>query len=341
MNAPTTDHAGTSAGEQEAGALDMRVQRIRTLADGIVEIDLRSTAGAALPAYTAGSHIDVEIPVPDAHGHNLVRQYSLAGDPADGSRYLIGVGLDAQSRGGSRYLHETLAEGDILRIGVPRNHFPLEERAEHSVLVAGGIGVTPLVAMARRLSALGRPWVVYLCARTPERAAYLDELKALPGGRVITVFDGVPGGQPIDLPSLFETASADTHFYCCGPTSLMEAFEAQAKSIPTERVHVEWFKPRPPVQHEGADKAFTLKLARRGLELTVPPEKTMLDTLLEAGVDVPHSCCDGVCGTCETRVLAGIPDHRDSVLFGADAQANDRIMVCISRAKSASITLDL
>lgn len=340
MNTTATDIAAMPAGA-EAGILDACVHRIRTLAEGIIEIDLRPVAGMELPQYTAGAHIDVELPVPDVQGRKLVRQYSLAGDPADRSRYLIGVGLDAQSRGGSRYLHETLAEGDTLRISVPRNHFPLDERAGQSVLVAGGIGVTPLVAMARRLSALGKPWELYLCARTPERAAYLEELTALAGGRVITVFDGVPGGRPIDLPRLFEAASDDTHFYCCGPSSLMEAFEVQAKRASPQRVHVEWFKPRTPVPSEGGDKAFTLKLARRGLALTVLPEKTMLDALLEAGVDVPHSCCDGVCGTCETRVLEGIPDHRDSVLFGAEADANDRVIVCVSRAKSDSITLDL
>lgn len=338
MNATTTDMTASSTGAQ-GGSLDACVHRIRTLVDGIIEIELHPTTGSELPAYTAGAHIDVQIPLRD--GDLLVRQYSLAGDPADRGRYLIGVSLDADSRGGSRYLHEMLAEGDTLRIGVPRNHFPLEEDAGQSVLVAGGIGVTPLVAMVRRLSTLGKPWVLYLCARTPERAAYLDELAALPGGRVITAFDGVPGGRPIDLPSLFEAAPADTHFYCCGPSSLMEAFEAQAKQVAAERVHVEWFRPRTLPQPVGEERAFALKLARRGLELTVEPGRSMLDALLEAGVDVPHSCCDGVCGTCETRVLEGIPDHRDSVLFGADAQANDRVIVCVSRAKSESITLDL
>ncbi len=342
MNTTTTEQTAAPAGGQAGGLLEARVHRIRPLADGIIEIDLRPTAGRDLPAFTAGSHIDVELPVASTQGRALVRQYSLAGDPADRSRYLIGVGLDARSRGGSRYLHEALAEGDTLRISAPRNHFPLEEaHAGWSVLVAGGIGVTPLMAMARRLSALGKPWVLYLCARTPERAAYLHELRALPGGRVITVFDGVPGGRPIDLAAVFDAAPGGTHFYCCGPASLLKAFEAEAKRAAPGRAHVEWFQPKVPAQPAGADQAFTLRLARRGLALTVLPGKSMLDTLLEAGVHVPHSCCDGVCGTCETRVLEGIPDHRDAVLFGADAEANDRMMVCVSRARSASITLDL
>ena len=329
--APTMDQQGT---------LSVRVHRIRTLAEGIREIELRADAGDSLPAFTAGAHIDVQVPAPG--GAVLVRQYSLAGDPADRSRYLIGVGLDASSRGGSAYLHHTLREGDALRIGAPRNHFPLKEEAGLSRLVAGGIGVTPLVAMARRLSALGRPWELFLCARTPERAAYLPELRALPGGRVVPVFDGVPGGRSIDFAAVFGDAPDDSHFYCCGPGSLMEAFEAAAQGVCADRVHVEWFKPRAPVPPvEGVDRSFTVKLARQGIELTVPAGKSMLDAILEAGGHVPHSCCDGVCGTCETTVLDGIPDHRDSVLFGADAEANDRIIVCVSRARSATLTLDL
>lgn len=323
-------------------SLPVRVVRMRALAEGIKELELRRSDGEDLPEFTAGAHIDVEIPATDAGGARLVRQYSLAGDPADRGRYLIGVGLDAQSRGGSSYLHQRLREGDVLRIGIPRNHFPLNESAALSRLVAGGIGVTPLVAMARRLGALGKPWELFLCARTPARAAYVSELEALPGGKVISFFDGVPGGRPIDFSSVFDAVPSDTHFYCCGPASLMEAFESAARDISGDRVHVEWFKPRTPVQPiDGGERSFMVKLARQGIEVHVPPGKSMLDAILEAGGHVPNSCCDGVCGTCETPVLDGIPDHRDSVLFGADAEANDRIIVCVSRAKSATLTLDL
>jgi vanillate O-demethylase ferredoxin subunit len=209
--------------------------------------------------------------------------------------------------------------------------------------VAGGIGITPLLAMARRLSALGRPWTLYLCARTPERAAFLDELEALPG-TVIPVFDGVPGGAPIDLERVISDAPADAHLYCCGPTTLMEAFEGSAASREAHTVHVEWFKPRPAstaTDVAAASGSFELKLAHSGVTLAVPPEKSILDVLVEAGIAVQYSCCDGVCGTCETRVLEGIPDHRDSVLLGEDANATDRIMVCVSRCAGKSLTLDL
>jgi vanillate O-demethylase ferredoxin subunit len=323
--------------------LNVRVHDRRVVADGIVAIELRATDGYELSRFTAGSHIDVELTVRDAHGHFIVRQYSLCNDPAERHRYVIAVGRDANTRGGSAYLHDQLKVGDIVHISTPRNHFQLYEPAPHSVLVAGGIGITPLLAMARRLSALGRTWTLYLCARTPERAAFLDELEALPG-TVIPVFDGVPGGAAIDLERVISDAPADAHLYCCGPTTLMEAFERAAARREAHTVHVEWFKPRPAstaTDAAAASGSFELKLAHSGVTLAVPPDKSILDVLIEAGVAVQYSCCDGVCGTCETRVLEGIPDHRDSVLLGEDADATDRIMVCVSRCAGNSLTLDL
>jgi vanillate O-demethylase ferredoxin subunit len=210
--------------------------------------------------------------------------------------------------------------------------------------VAGGIGITPLLAMARRLSQLGRAWTLYYCARTPSHAAFLDDLQALPG-TVVTVFDAIPGGKPIDLQMVLRRAPAGAHFYCCGPESLMQAFEAAAGGRDPATIHVEWFKPRPVAavlaNTQGAARSFPVHLARSAITLNVPAEKSILDVLLEAGIPVPHSCCDGVCGTCETRVLGGIPEHLDSVLFGDDAKAIDKMMVCISRCRSAELTLDL
>jgi ferredoxin-NADP reductase len=323
--------------------LNVRVHERRVVADGVIAIELRASQGYELSHFTAGSHIDVELTARDAHGHFIVRQYSLCNDPAEHHRYVIAVGRDADTRGGSAYLHDELKVGDIVRISTPRNHFQLYEPAPHSVLVAGGIGITPLLAMARRLSALGRTWTLYLCARTPERAAFLDELEALPG-TVIPVFDGVPGGAPIDLKRVIGDAPANAHLYCCGPTTLMEAFEQAAAQREAHTVHVEWFKPRPASTASDvatANGAFELNLAHSGVTLAVPPEKSILDVLIEAGVSVQYSCCDGVCGTCETRVLEGIPDHRDSVLLGDDANATDRIMVCVSRCAGKSLTLAL
>lgn len=324
--------------------LNVTVTARREEAVGIISLELRAADGRTLSPFAAGAHIDVQLPVPDAQSRFLVRQYSLCNDPAERHRYVIGVGRDPNSRGGSAWLHDRLHVGDMLRISTPRNHFPLDESAAYSVLVAGGIGITPLLAMGRRLSALGRPWTLYYCVRTPERAAFLEALRALPV-RLVPVFDGVPGGQPLDLAKVIAEAPADAHLYCCGPAPLLEAFERAAAGRPQQQVHVEWFKPRAPAADPQAtvrsERPFGITLARGGMTLHVPAGKSILDVLIEAGVPVQHSCCDGVCGTCETRVIDGMPEHRDAVLLGEAANTADRMMVCVSRSVGPHLTLDL
>lgn len=322
-------------------SLEVRVASIHRVAEDVIALELRPITDEALPPFTAGAHIDVELPIRDLNGQPLVRQYSLCNDSAEQDRYVIAIGRDANSRGGSAWLHDHVQAGQSLTISAPRNHFPLRESAAHSVLVAAGIGVTPLLSMARRLSALGRSWTFYYCARTPQRAAFLDELRQLPG-TLVPVFDGVPGGQQIDLIAVVAQAPAGAHLYCCGPSGLMGAFEKATSRLPPEQVHVEWFIPRiSPAVRQGTDRTFEIRLARTGLRLNVPADKSVLDVLVEAGVSIPHSCCDGVCGTCETRVLEGQPDHRDSVLFGEDTKCTDRMMVCVSRSAGPFLTLDL
>jgi tetrachlorobenzoquinone reductase len=320
--------------------IEVAVHGRRVEAQGVVSLDLRPTGEqAALPAFSAGAHVDVE--VPQGKGLNLMRQYSLCNDPGESHRYVIGVGRDPSSRGGSAMLCDRISAGDRLRISAPRNNFPLAEQAGETVLIAGGIGITPLLAMARRLSQLDRRWTLYLCARTPQRAAFLSEVLRLPGV-VIPVFDGLPGAAPLDLRGVVGTAPEGAHLYCCGPEPMMRAFEQACAGRDATTVHVEWFRPpTPPADQAGEDHAFTVHLQRSRRSLAVPVGTSVLDALLAAGVDVPHSCCDGVCGTCETRVLAGQPDHRDAVLLGADAQAQDRMMVCVSRCVGDAMTLDL
>ena len=324
------------------------VHERRREAEGVVSLDLRPLQGA-LPAFTAGAHIDVEVQLPGPGNHRALRQYSLCNDPAEPHRYVIGIGRDAASRGGSVWLCDQVQAGHTLRIGTPRNHFRLVEDAAHTILVAGGIGITPLLAMARRLSALGRRWTLYLCARSPERAAFLAEAQHLPG-LVVPVFDGMPGVASLDLAGLVGQATPDTHLYCCGPEALMHAFERACAGRDPSTVHVEWFKApatasavgaSTAASTTGADRGFTVQLQRSQRQLDVPAGTSILDVLLAAGIDVAHSCCDGVCGTCETRVLGGRPDHRDAVLLGPDAQAQDRIMVCVSRCHDEVLTLDL
>jgi tetrachlorobenzoquinone reductase len=321
--------------------LTLHVHAKRREAEGVVSLDLRTVDGETLPSFTAGSHVDIHIPHADASGRPLIRQYSLCNDPIERHRYVVGVGRAADSAGGSHYLHDQLREGDRVEVGGPRNLFALEESAPCTVLIAGGIGITPLLAMARRLSALGREWTLYYCVRDPARAAFLAEAQALPG-TVVPVFDGMPGISMLDLDKVAAAATPDTHLYCCGPAPLMLSFERATATRRAPTVHIEWFTPRTPdPAAAGEDGAFEVHLARTGRTLVVPADKSILDVLIEAGVDVGYGCCDGVCGSCEVRVLDGRPLHRDSILTGPDGDARDRMMICVSRCADGSLTLDL
>ncbi|AOZ01771.1 oxidoreductase [Cupriavidus sp. USMAHM13] len=312
--------------------LTMRVQAMRYEARGIVSVELRAVDGSELPAYTPGAHIDLHL------GNGLVRSYSLCGAPEQRDRYVVGVLNDRASRGGSRYVHEQLRVGSTLTVGAPRNHFELDEGAAHTVLVAGGIGITPIACMARRLAQLGRSFELVYCARSREEAAFLDELEQY-GDALRVHFDDVQGGPP-DLPARLAGHGADTHFYCCGPGPMLQAFEAACGGHGHQHVHIERFAADPAVSAV-QDGAYTVELARCGKHLTVPSGKALLDALLEAGVDVDHSCREGVCGSCETRVLEGVPEHRDSVLSKNERESGKTMMVCVSGCKGARLVLDL
>ncbi len=330
--------------------LTVRVHAVRAEACDVLSLDLRPLDGGALPAFSAGSHIDLEVPA-RGQAAALLRQYSLSNDSGENHRYVVGVGRDAASRGGSAALHDTLRAGDTLRISAPRNNFPLAEDAAHSVLVAGGIGITPMLAMVRRLALLGRAWTLYYCVRTPSRAAFIDDLVALataPGslGKVVTVFDGMPGVARLDLAAVVREAPVGTHFYCCGPVPMLKAFEQATMACDDSHVHVEWFSApvAPPAvgqDHAAGSGSFTVQLKRKGKSFTIPPGETILQVLLDGGIDVDYSCREGLCGTCETRVLAGVPDHRDPILAGRKDPPLGKIMVCVSRCAGAELVLDL
>ncbi|MGO4332292.1 2Fe-2S iron-sulfur cluster-binding protein [Cupriavidus sp. 2TAF22] len=313
-------------------SLTLRVQAMRFEARGIVSVELRDPDGRELPAFAPGAHIDLHL------GNGLVRSYSLCGAPEVRDRYVVGVLNDRASRGGSRYVHEQLRVGTTLAVAAPRNHFALEENAPHSVLVAGGIGVTPIVCMARRLHQLGRPFTLYYCARSRAEAAFADELAAY-GDAVRMHFDDEAGCPP-DLPALLAGQAASTHFYCCGPGAMLNGFEAACAGHGYTEVHIERFAADPSVAavQEGE---YTVTLAATGGELTVPAGKSLLDALLEAGIAVEHSCREGVCGSCETRVIDGIPEHRDSVLSKGERDSNKTMMVCVSGCKGRRLVLDL
>lgn len=333
--------------------LAVRVHALRAEACDVLSLDLRPVGDGALPGFSAGSHIDLEVPVGRGGGQAvLLRQYSLCNSSGERHRYVVGVGRDAASRGGSAALHDSVRVGDILRISAPRNNFALVESAPHTVMIAGGIGITPLLAMARRLAVLGAAWTLYRCVRTPSRAAFIEELSALAAqasnGRVLTVFDGMPGVARLDIAAVVRDAPAGTHFYCCGPVPMMKAFGQATAGCDDDHVHVEWFSApvAPPAPAAGAatpaaDGSFVVHLKRKARRFTVPSGETILEVLLQAGIDVDYSCREGLCGTCETRVLAGLPDHRDPILAGKKDPPLDKIMVCVSRCAGPELVLDL
>jgi ferredoxin-NADP reductase len=285
--------------------------------------------GGPLPGWTAGSHIDVEL-APD-----LVRQFSLIDRDGDPSRYAVAVKRDPASRGGSRFLHDTARVGGMFRISAPRNHFPLAEDAANSLLIAGGIGITPLLSMARVLDLAGRPHALVYAARSRHDAAFARELAGRDG---VTLHFDDEAGAPFDL-GVLDTVPIETHVYCCGPAAMLEAFAARAGArFPAAQVHIEYFTAR---DDAATDGGFTVTLARSGRSLAVPAGSSILDMVLAAGVDVPHSCREGVCGSCETAVVEGLPDHRDAILSPQERAAGRSMMICCSGAKSDRLVLDL
>lgn len=311
------------------------VQQMRHEADGIVSVELRPAGGGEFPAFDAGAHIDLHL------ANGMVRNYSLLNPPGERHRYVIGVLRDRASRGGSRYVHEQLRVGMTLPIAAPRNNFALHEDAEHSVLIAGGIGITPILCMARRLRELGRSFELLYLARSRTSAAFLQELARLEVP-LKTHFDDEAGGPP-DLRALLAAHAprAGLHLYACGPAPLLDAFEKHCAELRHDNAHIERFAA---VEHKPSDdarKTYVVKLVRSGKSLTATPDKSLLDQLLEAGVNVDHSCCEGVCGTCQTRVLEGVPDHRDSILSAKEKAGNQWMMVCVSGCRSETLALDL
>ena len=313
--------------------LSALVHTLRHEAEGIISVELRPWGDTVLTPFEAGSHIDLHLP------NGLVRSYSLLNAPSDQGRYVVGILRDRASRGGSRYVHEQLRVGTQLQISQPRNNFALDTRASHSVLVAGGIGITPIYCMFRQLLALGRSAELIYCARSRAEAALVDEISGL-GAKVLYHFNDEKGGLP-DLASYLAGRPADTHFYCCGPTPMLDAFEQTCERLGYPHAHIERFTAAEVAASEDAQDSYSVELSKSGKTVSVEPGLNLLDVLLEAGCDIEYSCREGVCGSCETRVLEGDVDHRDGVLTKAERAANKSMMVCVSGCKSRRLVLDL
>lgn len=315
--------------------LQVRIARRETEAEGIAGFELASADGTPLPAFTAGSHIDVML------GDGLIRQYSLCGHPAERSRYRLGVLLDPASRGGSRAMH-ALAEGATLTISTPRNHFELAADARRHLLLAGGIGVTPLLCMAEQLAADGADFTMHYCTRSPARTAFRGRLaNAAWAGRVSLHHDDGDAAQAFDMKQVLARPEADVHLYVCGPKGFMDAVLATAREQgwPEAQIHYEFFAGAP-VQTD-ADTDFEVKLAKSGRVIPVRREQTVAQALAAAGVELPVSCEQGVCGTCLTRVIDGTPDHRDMYMTPAEQAKNDQFTPCCSRSLSPLLVIDL
>jgi tetrachlorobenzoquinone reductase len=324
----------TRVGKMEPATRPMRVEAVRFEAEGVLSFELRQLQGELAPVE-AGAHVDLHLP----GGHT--RSYSLCNAPGETHRYVVAVARDAASRGGSAYLHERVRPGQIIDVSGPRNNFALDRSAAHSVLIAGGIGVTPMYAMAQGLAAAGRRWEIHYAARNRRVAAFVPSLAGLAGqGKVHFHFDDEKGGRPLDLKAIIAAAPVGSHFYCCGPGAMIDAFQSAAAGLPPEQVHVEHFKAPAKTPKDNVPGRFEVMLARSGRVLHVDEGRSILDTLLDAGVDVPFSCMEGICGSCELAVIEGEPDHRDMLLSAAERKAGKTIMVCCSRAKSERLVLD-
>lgn len=301
----------------------------------ICSFELAAADASPLPAFSAGAHIDVHL------ANGLVRQYSLCNHPAERHRYLIGVLKDPASRGGSSSLHQQLEVGTRLLISAPRNLFALEHAARRSLLFAGGIGITPLLSMAEQLAHSGADFQLHYCARSAQRAAFVQRLQASPfAERVSLHFDEQPD-TALDIAQALAGPRDDVHLYVCGPGGFMQHVldSARAQGWKEQCLHREYFSAAP-IDHS-TDANFAVKLASSGQVFQVPADRSVVQVLQDQGIEVPISCEQGICGTCLTRVLEGVPEHRDLFLTEDEQARNDQFTPCCSRARSPLLVLDL
>jgi ferredoxin-NADP reductase len=313
---------------------DLIVSRRSTPADGVVVLDLAHPENQDLPRWEPGAHIDLML------GEGLTRQYSLCGDPRDSGVWRVGVLLDPNSRGGSQYVHDNLEEAATVRVRGPRNHFPLVDAPRYR-FIAGGIGITPIAAMLEAVQQGGNDWTLLYGGRTRASMAFADDLAERYPERV-TVWPQDERGL-LDLESLFKDPEDNTLVYCCGPEALLNAVEQHSAHWPAGILHIERFAAKAPTAEQAAEalESFEVVCQRTGVTFEVTPDKSILETLEEADIPIMASCYEGVCGTCEARVLEGIPDHRDSMLTEAEQAAGEVMLVCVSRSRTERLVLDL
>ena len=312
------------------------VYQLRHEAKDIISVEFRpETTDVFFPTFEAGSHIDLHL------GNGLIRSYSLINPATDDQRYVVGILNDPKSRGGSRYVHEQLRVGATLAISAPRNNFRLVETAEHSVLLAGGIGVTPIFSMLQRLAELGKKLDFIYCARSRKEAAFLARIEAFASERIRIRrhFNDEQGCFP-DLKILLAGQSPQTHLYCCGPAPMLDAFEEHCQTMGYVHGHVERFSAAP-LATPSIQGAYQVELRKSGMTVQVPAGSSLLEALLNAGMTPNFSCRDGLCGACETKVLSGEVEHHDSILTKQEQAANKSMMICVSRCHRGPLVLDM
>jgi len=316
--------------------IEVIVARKHRETEDICLLELARPDGAPLPAFSAGAHIDLHLP------GGLIRQYSLCNHPGEMHRYEIAVLRDPNSRGGSLAVHDQVSEGDKLSIGEPRNLFPLDHGARRHLLIAGGIGVTPILCMAERLSHQGADFEMHYCTKTPEQTAFRERIGNSPfADRVSFHYSRIAPATRLDADALLSDPQPDTHLYVCGPNPFKDHILDTARGCGWDEalLHREYFA-ADEVDHEG-DRAFEVMLAGSGEVIEIPADRSVLEVLLEREIDIPYACENGVCGTCVTRVLEGEPDHRDMFLTPDEKATNEEFAPCCSRAKSARLILDI
>ena len=315
--------------------LELKVNHLTNETPRVRCVELVAADGGDLPAFTAGAHIDLTL------GDDVTRSYSLLNDPHETHRYVLGVLREAQSTGGSSFIHDQLKEGDVLQSCAPLNDFPLYEAGDANILIAGGIGVTPIMSMAARLQALGKAYDLHYCARSADDAAFLGTLEKRHGDRLHTHFDGGDPAKGINLKALLAKRPAAGHVYVCGPLGLIKAVKEAAADWPKGTVHYELFKGSEadlaPVNN---DQPFEIQLKKTGKTFTVPADKSILAVLKAEGVRIKTLCSTGRCGTCRVTYLSGEVNHRDDVLD--DDEKGEVLQVCVSRAMPGqTLVLDL
>jgi ferredoxin-NADP reductase len=330
MSAPAITNTGASVHEFTT---DLIVRRRSTQAEGVVVLDLAHPEDQDLPRWEPGAHIDLLL------DDGQTRQYSLCGDPRDSGVWRIGVLLDPNTRGGSRYVHDNLNEGATVRVRGPRNHFPLVD-AQHYRFIAGGIGITPIFAMIEAAQRAGNDWTLLYGGRNRASMAFASELAERYPGRV-TVWPQDERGL-LDLESLFKDPEDNTSVYCCGPEALLGAVEQHSAHWAPGILHIERFAAKAPAAEtaEALDQ-FEVVCQRSGVTFEITSDQSILEVLEEAGIPILGSCYEGVCGTCEARVLGGTPDQRDSVLTDSEKAAGEVMLICVSRSRTERLVLDL